>query len=433
MPPYSCLDGELNGSFWPRNLPAFLYAARIARTPYRLVRGPTVETLSVIESAGIELRALIDEQRNGGQRIAAAEVYLDTPPWRAGTPIPMTALDGSFNSVVETVTAPIETLSGRHIAFVRGQDEAGNWGPVRSIFIANSGLSSLSFNPGDVIGGKASIGTVTLTAPAPDGGAAVSLSSGNTAVVTVPAAVLIPAGQTTKTFSAKTYPIAASTDVTVVASYGDGSAPGVLHVSTPSLKSLSVVKASFVAPCQTATGKVTLTGKAPAGGVQITLTSTNAAVTIPSSVTVPAGSTSVTFLVSAPTPVSVTTTGLVKATAANPAFGSNTVSKKVSVLSNQPASLSVPTPIAGPATVTASVALTCAAGATGQLVLLSTSNAAIAEPVDQSGSPISSMTIAAGQTGGTFRVRAADVTTSSVVTIRATVNGVVKAVAVTVN
>jgi carboxypeptidase T len=433
MPPYSCLDGETNGSFWPLNLPAFLYAARIARTPYRLVRGPTVETLNLIgDEGGTELRALVDEQRNGGQRIAAAEYYLDTPPWRGGTPIPMTALDGSFDSVVETATATVGTLTGRHIAFVRSQDEAGNWGPVRAIFIADSVLSSLSFNPGEAIGGKRSIGTVTLEAPAPDGGAVVSLTSDNTAVVTVPVSVVIPAGQTMQTFTAKTSPVSASTDVTVVATYGEGSAQGVLRVIPPSLKSLSVVKVSFVAPCQTTTGKVTLTGKAPAGGVQITLTTTNTALTIPSSVTVPAGSTDVTFLISAPA-VSTTTTGLVKATPADPAFGTNTVTKKVSVLPNQPASLVVPTPITGPATVTASVTLTCAAGAQGQVVLLSTSDAAIAEPVDQFGNPISSMTIAAGQTGGTFRVRAADVTAPSVVKIRAKVNGVVKAVAVTVN
>ncbi|HEX8492913.1 MAG TPA: M14 family zinc carboxypeptidase [Pyrinomonadaceae bacterium] len=33
MPPYSCLDSGYEGSFWPRNLPTFLYAARIARAP----------------------------------------------------------------------------------------------------------------------------------------------------------------------------------------------------------------------------------------------------------------------------------------------------------------------------------------------------------------------------------------------------------------
>jgi carboxypeptidase T len=434
MPPYSCLDGGFNGLFWPRNLPAFLYAARIARTPYRLVRGPTVEALNLIGSEdGTELHATVDEQRNGGQRIAAAEYYLDTPPWRGGTPIPMTALDGSFNSIVETATTTIGPLSGRHIVFVRGQDELGNWGAVRAIFIADSALSALSFNPSEVTGGKPSVGTVTLDAPAPDGGAVVSLSSGNTAAVTVPATVTVPAGETTRTFTATTKTVAAVTDVNVDATYGDGSVQGVLRVKPPSLKKLSVVETSFVAPCQTATGKVTLTGKAPAGGVQINLTTTNPAVSIPPSVTVPAGKTNVTFVVSAPSAVGANVAGLVRAQAANPNFGTNIVSKQVTVLPNRATALAVPSPITGPATVVATVTLTCAAGASGQVVSLSSTNAAIAQPVDQAGNPISSMTIAAGQPVGTFRVRAADVSSPTVVKIKATVNGVVKAVSVTVN
>ena len=93
----------------------------------------------------------------------------------------------------------------------------------------------------------------------------------------------------------------------------------------------------------------------------------------------------------------------------------------------------VPTPITGPATVIANMALTCAAGAGGQLVTLSTSNAAIAEPVDQNGNPISSMMLAAGQTAGTFRVRAADVPAPATVKIKVKVNGLAKTATVTVN
>jgi hypothetical protein len=175
-----------------------------------------------------------------------------------------------------------------------------------------------------------------------------------------------------------------------------------------------------------------LTGKAPAGGVQITLTTTNPAITLPPSVTVTAGNTNATFVISG-TAVTTATAGVVKGTPANPAFGTNTVSKSVSVLPNQPASLAVPTPINGPATVTATVTLACAAGNGGQVVMLSTTNASVAEPVDQNGTPISSMTIAAGQTSGTFRVRAANVPAPSTAKIRAKANGVTKAVLVTVN
>ena len=69
-------------------------------------------------------------------------------------------------------------------------------------------------------------------------------------------------------------------------------------LAPPSLSSLTLNPTSVVGGVQTSTGTVTLTGPAPAGGVQILLSSGNpAAVTLPSSVTIPAGATSATFTV----------------------------------------------------------------------------------------------------------------------------------------
>src|SRR6266403_2081749 len=52
-------------------------------------------------------------------------------------------------------------------------------------------LSSVALNPMSVTGGSPSTGTVILSGPAPSGGAAVSLSSDNTAAATVPASVTV--------------------------------------------------------------------------------------------------------------------------------------------------------------------------------------------------------------------------------------------------
>jgi carboxypeptidase T len=136
FPAFSCMDGGTGGSFWPRNLPAFLYAARIARAPYQLGRGPSPETLTATQTSPNQynLQATLNDQFNGNQPIAAAEYYIDTPPWRGGTGIPMTALDGSFNSAVETAAVSTGTLSGRHLFYVRGRDSSGNWGPVKAVF-----------------------------------------------------------------------------------------------------------------------------------------------------------------------------------------------------------------------------------------------------------------------------------------------------------
>lgn len=145
FPPFTCLDGGTGGAFWTRNLPAFLYAARIARAPYDVVQGPTPEFLSatLIDGNQVELRAQLDEQRNGGQPIVAAEYYVDTPPWRGGTPIEMDPLDGAFNTQIETATSIIGPFEGRRLIYVRGRDSTGKWGPVRAVFTPGAACANI--------------------------------------------------------------------------------------------------------------------------------------------------------------------------------------------------------------------------------------------------------------------------------------------------
>jgi hypothetical protein len=136
-------------------MPSLLYALKVARTPYMTPAGPDALTLSV--SAGgsppgvppgtaVTLNASINDTRfnnsNGTeptQAIAAAEYYIDVPPWGGGaSAIPMSASDGTFNSTIESVTASISTSglsNGRHTIFVRGRDANNNWGAVSAIFL----------------------------------------------------------------------------------------------------------------------------------------------------------------------------------------------------------------------------------------------------------------------------------------------------------
>jgi len=80
-------------------------------------------------------------------------------------------------------------------------------------------LASLVLNPTTVKGGTASLGTVTLSGPAPAGGAVVTLASGNTAVTRVPPTLTLPAGAISATFTAKTRHVSANVTVPVSASY----------------------------------------------------------------------------------------------------------------------------------------------------------------------------------------------------------------------
>lgn len=81
-------------------------------------------------------------------------------------------------------------------------------------------LSSLTLNPTSVKGGDNSQGTVRLTAPAPSGGAVVSLASANTSVATVPSSVTVSAGQTSKNFTVSTRSVSSTRTVQITASRG---------------------------------------------------------------------------------------------------------------------------------------------------------------------------------------------------------------------
>jgi hypothetical protein len=91
-------------------------------------------------------------------------------------------------------------------------------------------LASISLSTSSVVGGKSVTGTAFLSAIAPAGGAAVSLTGGASPVVTMPASITVPAGSTSTTFTISTVVVAAATSATISASYGGLSASAVLTV-----------------------------------------------------------------------------------------------------------------------------------------------------------------------------------------------------------
>ena len=84
-------------------------------------------------------------------------------------------------------------------------------------------LTALMLKPSTVVGGKTSTGTVTLSGPAPSGGATITLSSSNPSAASVAATVTVPAGATSVSFPVSTKPVVWTKRVTIKASYNDGS------------------------------------------------------------------------------------------------------------------------------------------------------------------------------------------------------------------
>lgn len=146
----------------PDNLQALIYAAKVVRTPYMTPAGPDALTVTaapatVTPGQTVNLTATINDTRfnnsNGAeptQAVAAAEYYVDTPPWGVGAvAYPMAAADGTFNSTIENVVASVNTTGlsgGRHIVFVRGKDASNNWGAISAAFLDVTAFSATPAN-----------------------------------------------------------------------------------------------------------------------------------------------------------------------------------------------------------------------------------------------------------------------------------------------
>ena len=162
---------------------------------------------------------------------------------------------------------------------------------------AAAALSSISVSPATISGGQTGAGVVSLTAPAPAGGAAVSLASANPAVA-VPAAVTVPALGTSAGFSLTTSQVSSSTVGNIVASYAGVSKSVTVTVNpapSPALAAL-LISPAIVAAGSVAVATVNLTAPAPASGLLVSLSSSRPNLaSVPANLLVPAGKTTATF------------------------------------------------------------------------------------------------------------------------------------------
>lgn len=161
-------------------------------------------------------------------------------------------------------------------------------------------LQNLTATPSRLVGGGSTTARVTLLAPAPAGGAVVTLD-GTAGLITPPASVTVPAGQKAASFSVATAAVSAGKTATLTAQF-DGAVSHVYLslVPPPALQSIGVNPLN-ISSGGTATGTVTLNQPA-AGAVAVTLASSDTtAATVPASVNVRDGARSASFNVHART------------------------------------------------------------------------------------------------------------------------------------
>ncbi len=155
----------------------------------------------------------------------------------------------SSNTAVATVQSPITVAAGSSTAtftvtgmgtgtavITASLNGSSSQSPMLTV-IGQIAVLSISLNTASVVGGNLVTGTVSLTAAAPAGGAAVALSAGDP--VSVPATVTVPAGTSTATFAASTRAVGGTVSATITGSYGGASASAVLSVTKPTVATAS--------------------------------------------------------------------------------------------------------------------------------------------------------------------------------------------------
>ena len=192
-----------------------------------------------------------------------------------------------FEDVVTIVNGKTTHAPGAMIADMMNATITAS-GPV--------GPNLVSLTNGSVYGVQTVTGTVYINGNPPANGMVVNLASSDPAVQ-VPASVTVLAGHYTADFTITTRPVAILTNATITASAGNGSTPvyATLTVQPPLLTTLYLQYAANYGGTAFS-GSVYIISPAPAGGTTIFLYSANPAiVSVPGSVTVPAGQTSANF------------------------------------------------------------------------------------------------------------------------------------------
>ncbi len=134
--PYTAVE-----PLWQTIAPALFYAARVARAPYLLSRGPDTIAVDVPSIAYTDQTITITARLSSigsSSPITGGEAFLDAPPWSNAPAIPLrlTPAKNAPGEVLLSGTLDVGTLSpGRHLLFVRGVNADGYAGPPRAAFL----------------------------------------------------------------------------------------------------------------------------------------------------------------------------------------------------------------------------------------------------------------------------------------------------------
>lgn len=170
---------------------------------------------------------------SGGTTVSLSSNNTSDASVPATVTIAQGATSGTFSITTASVTSPQPAVITASLASTT----------VTSSLTVVPTLASVGFTPACVVGGNSRTAVVTLYAPAPSGGATISLTSCDPSVASVPSQAVVPAGATTVTFAVTTSSVTTTSPVSISASYGGATVGGTITV-VPAVTAITLSPAS---------------------------------------------------------------------------------------------------------------------------------------------------------------------------------------------
>lgn len=394
--------------------------AGTSKTATLTVNPTLLSTLTVSPSAVV-----------GGKSFTYCLVKVDSPAPAGGSTVLLTSTDpvaqppASITIPAGATTSAVFTIPTSLVQNSTPATITASYGGVsKSVTVTVNPPALYTFYaPATIPGGKTITNAyVTITGPAPTGGAVITLSTSGPAL-TPPGSVTVPEGATSSGyFQIATSDVSVPTPTTLTASYGGVTKSVTVTVNAPALYSLAVSPTSLVGGKPISTAWVTLDGPAGPSGAAVSIASSSPAATPPANVNIPAGATSSGYFTITTTTVGSTTPVTITAT-----LGS--VSKAVTITltsSGLYAFSGSPTTLTGGNTITnAIVTLSGPAGAGGAVITLTSSNPAVTPPA--------TVTVPAGASNtGYFQIPTSSVSVLTPVNVTASFGGSTKVLSLNV-
>lgn len=182
----------------------------------------------------------------------------------------------------------------------------GTFSTVAQVRITvNRGLAAFTLAKYVLAGQNATLGTVTLSSP---GAASTVTLTDDSSLVSTPSSVIVPAGQTTKTFGAYVVPVSVPVTTQISATFAGVTRTVSLQL-VPLIPTAIALTPSTVTGGNTVSARVVINGVAGSAGKMLAISDNSSYCAVPPTVTVPPGATQVIFNITTtapPTPQIVT-------------------------------------------------------------------------------------------------------------------------------